>query len=495
MLYPGVSISEINNINGSEYINIPEKIDGENVTSIISLWRMGYYTGDLKKSLIKNDNNIRGIKIPNTVSWIYSGSIDGNRDFNDEMTYYYATRALVDNCKNIESIIFTENSELLYGNNENKYEWFETGEKIPIDLHNYEDNLYYTNFGTQNRAIDMCYYCVWGSKKYVNYDAAGEKLNLFVIKDKENGFIREGESDFGENPFKGAYTYLERGAGNFDEDDFDVVFEFVEGEDTIRILKIKDKLCTLNFRDGTIYIDGKDYNVIFSEEADLLKPCVVSVPLSDSQIKLYWENVPFAKGYQIYKYYPSTNTVVKSKYVEKTSTRFSGLKSDTTYYYIVQAIGENNTSGEPVKDQVIPVTTTVNSDVMLFDNLSISWRKRETSNSKYRGTTHGQTRDNIKFKYYVPVTNTKTYNYCYKISSDNKVIKRLRFFKLKGSLYKSVNHPEQRYYFEFQLTPSLKRPGLNKVAGYLIDNAKGHSEGTEYTGGSLLNYRYTDGYQ
>ncbi len=57
--YPGMCIQKFNNIYKSEYINIPEEIDEKNVTSIVS-----------KQVIFKDDNVIRGIKIPNALRWI-----------------------------------------------------------------------------------------------------------------------------------------------------------------------------------------------------------------------------------------------------------------------------------------------------------------------------------------------------------------------------------------------------------------------------------------
>ena len=377
-LYPGVTIEKINNINKDEYINIPETIDGEKVTCMNNVFF---------------DENVKAIKLPNSISWYVTGMYnydnddDSRYDENDNLInsdLKYDEFETFKNSKNLESIIITENSELFNSGNKNTVNWEQCNpEMYKMDsmekLCQFEMKLasnYYTDFDNGSGIYQKSknyYEYLWDEIYYRKYNYYRKKTNLFVIKDK-NGFTREGGYEYKDLKIDGVYSFLERGAGNFNEDDFDVIFEFVEGEDAIRLLKINNKMSINNFLDGDIYIDGKDYNVIFTEGAELLKPCVVATPLSDSMVKLYWEDVPYAKGYQLYKYYPTSKTFIKSKYVEKTSTRFYGLKPGKTYYYVVQAVGENITSGEPNKNQAIYVTTLTDEEIMPLDNLRITWR-------------------------------------------------------------------------------------------------------------------------
>ncbi len=271
-----------------------------------------------------------------------------------------------------------------------------------------------------------------------------------------------------------------------------MIFEFVEGEDSIRILKINNKVATMNFSDGTVYIDGKDYNVILSENAELLKPSVVTVPLSNSTVKLYWENVPFAKGYQLYKYYPSTKTIVKSKYVEKTSTRFNGLKPSKTYYYIVQAIGENGiTSGEVNKNQAIYVTTNVEGNSEPLDNLQIlSWRGKNMIYEK----------DFFEYCKYEDI-----YSLCIRFHLDYKTYDKVKLcaydinpdgsIKNNGYLIPTChNWNTKKYYYDILFYPYMKNLYNNTCIGTLITRDY-YKKGDIYMGGNLINYKYFDGYQ
>ncbi|SEQ44616.1 hypothetical protein SAMN02910289_02032 [Lachnospiraceae bacterium RM5] len=453
--YPGMCIQKFDNIYRSEHINIPEEINGENVTSIVG-----------GQDIFKDDV-IRGIKIPNTLRWIYPGYINygGDPDEGEEYQIYN----MFDNCENIESIVFTENCEIFSNSNINDfftiYESYNPYEKKKV---------------LWPKKIPICLY------GYNN-----KNINLFVIKDK-NGFTRTGESSFRDLDIFGAYTYLERGAGDFNEDDFDVIFEFVEGEDSIRILKINNKVATMNFSDGTVYIDGKDYNVILSEDVELLKPSVMTVPLSNSTVKLYWENVPFAKGYQLYKYYPSTKTIVKSKYVEKTSTRFNGLKPDKTYYYIVQAIGENGiTSGEVNKNQAIYVTTNVEGNSEPLDNLQIlSWRGK---NGIY------------KHSFFEYDTYEDDYGLCIRFHLDYRMYEKVKLRRYNinpdgsttndGYLIPTYhNWNTKKYYYDIRFYPYMKNLYNNTCIGTLITRDY-YKKGDIYMGGNLINYKYFDGYQ
>ena len=487
-LYPGVTIEKINNINKDEYINIPETIDGEKVTCMNNVFF---------------DENVKAIKLPNSISWYVTGMYKYDMEFDyDDDDYYYSLSydeiETFKNSKNLESIIITENSELFDSGNKNTVYWkqrnFETYELLSMEkLCQFEMKLasnYYTDFDNGSGIYQESknhYEYLWDEIYYRKYNYYRKKTNLFVIKDK-NGFTREGGYEYKDLKIDGVYSFLERGAGNFNEDDFDVIFEFVEGEDAIRLLKINNKMSINNFLDGDIYIDGKDYNVIFTEGAELLKPCVVATPLSDSMVKLYWEDVPYAKGYQLYKYYPTSKTFIKSKYVEKTSTRFYGLKPGKTYYYVVQAVGDNVTSGEPNKNQAIYVTTLTDEEIMPLDNLRITWRSMGTpyiDRDDFSVTWNGANKIEIRWK--SDKVNKESSRMVYRVYESGFLGRRYAFRpsgKSNDYIYSTVIKMEE---YDFPVT--VIRYYIKKYNGdHLLD-----FNDEEY--GAYLNYKYFDEYQ
>ena len=79
-------------------------------------------------------------------------------------------------------------------------------------------------------------------------------------------------------------------------------------------------------------------------ESSLDVPVVSATCNGENSVKLSWKKVEGATSYQIYKYFPTSGVIQKSKEVTGTSTVFYNLKSGSSYKYIVQAVSEDKTS-------------------------------------------------------------------------------------------------------------------------------------------------------
>ncbi|SEP74130.1 hypothetical protein SAMN02910289_00503 [Lachnospiraceae bacterium RM5] len=97
------------------------------------------------------------------------------------------------------------------------------------------------------------------------------------------------------------------------------------------------------------------FNVI-KETVDLKAPVVVGISTSDNNIKLSWTEVEGATGYQLYKYFASTKTMQKSKFVTTTSTTMYNVKPGSTYRYVVQPVAGDIALDNVNKDNVVDVT-------------------------------------------------------------------------------------------------------------------------------------------
>ena len=92
------------------------------------------------------------------------------------------------------------------------------------------------------------------------------------------------------------------------------------------------------------YID-LDISFCMPEYGGTLDAPVVSATCNgEKSVKLTWKKVDGATSYQIYKYFPTSGIIQKSKVVTGTSAVFYNLKSGSSYRYIVQAMSEDDVS-------------------------------------------------------------------------------------------------------------------------------------------------------
>lgn len=184
---------------------------------------------------------------------------------------------------------------------------------------------------------------------------------------------------------------------------------------------------------GTEGIIGEANSAIVYRACDLPRPVVKAVNVaSTGKIKLSWQKIDGAKGYEIYRATSKNGTYQKLSTITRTSVTNTKVTVGKTYYYKVKALSNVKSSANSAYSEIVlrtcdlprPVVKAVN--VASTGKIKLRWNAIEGAKGYeiYRATSKNGTYKKLSTVTGTSVTNTKATagkTYYYKVRAISKL--------------------------------------------------------------------------